>query len=78
MKPLPYGAGSRRPFNLWLQVQVAMKGSEIARERYGCSFSEMVERLVARESKTKTGLLSGRAGPRPRQPHSRRPLAVAK
>jgi hypothetical protein len=50
-----------KPTNLYLNPRLKAEALEAARERYNCSLSELVERLLAREVSLKRGMLSLRA-----------------
>lgn len=48
----------REKCNLNLHKGIKMKGATIARDRYGYSLSELVERLLEEECRLKRGLLT--------------------
>ena len=50
-----------KPTNLYLNASVKAKAVEAAKDRYGCSLSEMVERLLIKEMGLKRGVLGKRA-----------------
>lgn len=43
--------------NLYLDPDIVKGGRNVAKERYGISLSELIERLVLREMNLKRGLL---------------------
>ncbi len=47
--------------NLYLGTGLKGAAKELARERYNCSLSELVERLLKREMSLKRGVLKGAA-----------------
>jgi len=47
------------PTNIYLDSSVKERAQEAAKERYGYSLSELVEKLLEREMSLKRGLLGG-------------------
>jgi hypothetical protein len=46
-----------KPTNLYLDTEIVEGGRRIARDRYGLSLSELVERLIRKEIGLKRGLI---------------------
>lgn len=43
--------GKGRPTNLYIRKQVVKAGNVIAKAKYGCSLSQLVEKLILKEAK---------------------------
>lgn len=57
LKRAPRPRAGREKCNLYMHGGIKTKGAIIARDRYGYSLSELVERLLEEECRLKRGLL---------------------
>jgi hypothetical protein len=54
--PAPFMKRKGKPTNLYLNRQIKQQGKTVAKQRYGLSLSDLVERLLLREIRLKRGL----------------------
>lgn len=56
----PKSGRNGSPTNIYLSSSVKTDGRKVAKARYGCSLSELVEKLLLREMSMKRGLLGSK------------------